>query len=394
MKLKSILLITSLCIIFSCGASKDVPLNDLTVQGFKGQIKKIEIEHFENRNNQSAGVMQLKKLNKTVIEYNQRGQKTKHYYYNNDDSLFMENSYTYNQQGLLAEISSQVPELNSDIKSDFKYNEKQEVTGITIYDGGQVYQKIAFRYNEAGNISEITHLSDTGEVTERSSYKYDQNPQKKQILLCYNVNADSLLEKENIRPNSKVIIGLQKPIFNIKSFETDDILLSSLLTPLNKTGNLTEKTTYKKDGSLKQIEKYLYDKKGNLLEQEVLDHQGHIMSKKQVEYKANNTVSSITLSPEGEIKLKEHLLFNRKDNLTHYVKTNASNIFQGKHEYVSEARKKRLTKKILSFEDQLYEKSVFSYDKKINIVDYSYFRIINDKEVLKFNQKVKYTYYN
>ena len=213
-------------------------------------------------------------------------------------------SYEYDTNGKLASHTLLYAIDNFTEKRVLTRNEKGLLISEVKYYSGDSGEKTEYEYNEKDNVTAIIHYDEEGEFVSREEIKYDDKGGlterctydiNKKIVSCITFTnpADNQIEEMDYDANgaitSKTII-----IFNDKGKELSSVqtnpqgkLITSVKNTYDERGNIIEKIY--KDFYSKKV-KSEYNDKDLLIVQELFDEQGLLLRKNMYEYDDDKNV--------------------------------------------------------------------------------------------------------
>ena len=213
-------------------------------------------------------------------------------------------SYEYDTNGKLASHTLLYAIDNFTEKRVLTRNEKGLLISEVKYYSGDSGEKTEYEYNEKDNVTAIIHYDEEGEFISREEIKYDDKGGlterctydiNKKIVsrITFTNPADNQIEEIDYDTNgaitSKTII-----IFNDKGKELSSVqtnpqgkLITSVKNTYDERGNIIEKIY--KDFYSKKV-KFEYNDKDLLIVQELFDEQGLLLRKNMYEYDDDKNV--------------------------------------------------------------------------------------------------------
>ncbi len=215
---------------------------------------------------------------KSSYEYDTNGKLTTHTLLYAIDNFTEKRVLTRNEKGLLI---SEVKYYSGDSgeKTEYEYNEKDNVTAIIHYDEeGEFVSREEIKYDDKGGLTERCTYDINKKIVSRITFT---NPADNQIEeIDYDTNGAI---------TSKTII-----IFNDKGKELSSVqtnpqgkLITSVKNTYDERGNIIEKIY--KDFYSKKV-KFEYNDKDLLIVQELFDEQGLLLRKNMYEYDDDKNV--------------------------------------------------------------------------------------------------------
>ncbi len=215
---------------------------------------------------------------KSSYEYDTNGKLTTHTLLYAIDNFTEKRVLTRNEKGLLI---SEVKYYSGDSgeKTEYEYNEKDNVTAIIHYDEeGEFVSREEIKYDDKGGLTERCTYDINKKIVSRITFT---NPADNQIEeIDYDTNGAI---------TSKTII-----IFNDKGKELSSVqtnpqgkLITSVKNTYDDRGNIIEKVY--KDFYSKKV-KFEYNDKDLLIVQELFDEQGLLLRKNMYEYDDDKNV--------------------------------------------------------------------------------------------------------
>lgn len=214
------------------------------------------------------------------------------------------NSYEYDTNGKLATHTLLYAIDNFTEKRVLTRNEKGLLISEVKYYSGDSGEKTDYEYNEKDNVTAIIHYDEEGEFVSREEIIYDDKGGlterctydiNKKIVsrITFTNPADNQIEEMDYDANgaitSKTII-----IFNDKGKELSSVqtnpqgkLITSVKNTYDERGNIVEKIY--KDFYSKKV-KFEYNEKDLLIVQELFDEQGLLLRKNMYEYDDDKNV--------------------------------------------------------------------------------------------------------
>ncbi len=213
-------------------------------------------------------------------------------------------TYEYDTNGKLATHTLLYAIDNFTEKRVLTRNEKGLLISEIKYYSGDSGEKTEYEYNEKDNVTAIIHYDEEGEFVSREEIKYDDKGGlterctydiNKKIVsrITFTNPADNQIEEMDYDANgaitSKTII-----IFNDKGKELSSVqtnpqgkLITSVKNTYDDRGNIIEKVY--KDFYSKKV-KFEYNDKDLLIVQELFDEQGLLLRKNMYEYDDDKNV--------------------------------------------------------------------------------------------------------
>ena len=213
-------------------------------------------------------------------------------------------TYEYDTNGKLATHTLLYAIDNFTEKRVLTRNEKGLLISEIKYYSGDSGEKTEYEYNEKDNVTAIIHYDEEGEFISREEIKYDDKGSlterctydiNKKIVsrITFTNPADNQIEEIDYDANgaitSKTII-----IFNDKGKELSSVqtnpqgkLITSVKNTYDDRGNIIEKVY--KDFYSKKV-KFEYNDKDLLIVQELFDEQGLLLRKNMYEYDDDKNV--------------------------------------------------------------------------------------------------------
>ena len=213
-------------------------------------------------------------------------------------------TYEYDTNGKLATHTLLYAIDNFTEKRVLTRNEKGLLISEVKYYSGDSGEKTEYEYNEKDNVTAIIHYDEEGEFISREEIKYDDKGGlterctydiNKKIVsrITFTNPADNQIEEIDYDTNgaitSKTII-----IFNDKGKELSSVqtnpqgkLITSVKNTYDERGNIIEKIY--KDFYSKKV-KFEYNDKDLLIVQELFDEQGLLLRKNMYEYDDDKNV--------------------------------------------------------------------------------------------------------
>lgn len=215
---------------------------------------------------------------KNTFEYDSNGKLSSHTLLYAIDNFMEKRVLTRNEKGLLI---SEVKYYSGDSgeKTNYEYNEKDNVTAIIHYDEeGEFVSREEIIYDDKGGLTERCTYDINKIILSRITFTNPDNNQIEEI--DYDVNGAIV---------SKTII-----IFNDKGKELSSVqtnpqgkLITSVKNTFDDRGNIIEKIY--KDFYSKKV-KFEYNDKDLLIVQELFDEQGLLLRKNMYEYDEDKNV--------------------------------------------------------------------------------------------------------
>ena len=215
---------------------------------------------------------------KNTFEYDSNGKLSSHTLLYAIDNFMEKRVLTRNEKGLLI---SEVKYYSGDSgeKTNYEYNEKDNVTAIIHYDEeGEFVSREEIIYDDIGGLTERCTYDINKKILSRITFTNPDNNQIEEI--DYDVNGAIV---------SKTII-----IFNDKGKELSSVqtnpqgkLITSVKNTFDDRGNIIEKIY--KDFYSKKV-KFEYNDKDLLIVQELFDEQGLLLRKNMYEYDDDKNV--------------------------------------------------------------------------------------------------------
>lgn len=215
---------------------------------------------------------------KNTFEYDSNGKLSSHTLLYAIDNFMEKRVLTRNEKGLLI---SEVKYYSGDSgeKTNYEYNEKDNVTAIIHYDEeGEFVSREEIIYDDKGGLTERCTYDINKKILSRITFTNPDNNQIEEI--DYDVNGAIV---------SKTII-----IFNDKGKELSSVqtnpqgkLITSVKNTFDDRGNIIEKIY--KDFYSKKV-KFEYNDKDLLIVQELFDEQGLLLRKNMYEYDEDKNV--------------------------------------------------------------------------------------------------------
>jgi len=197
------------------------------------------------------------------------------------------------------------------------------------------------------------------------------------------------------------------------SMEIDTVIFNPRITHYNKTGFITEETTYQLDGKIAEKWNYTFDIKNNPIAGKRYDDDGNILWHFNTKYddkgneieitkyeeggliETNSLVydangNCIEISSQSEPLWKENFKYDSLGNNIERNYTNVEGIRIGRETYKYNENNIMIERIKYGIDDSFIEKETYKYDKNGNQIEYNYFSvegILLGKETYAFDSK-------
>ena len=188
--------------------------------------------------------------------------------YNAAGDLIWYHTYTYNEQGRIASITSFDGAGNQTGHVDYKYDGSGNVTtGCSYSDTGEVSQ-VDYEYDSSGNMVKYVYYDQNGQVESTASITYDADGnQIREDWQSSDGHSWYRISEYDSRGN------------NIKDSDYDSRGLIGYYTmTYDEEGNRTTYNGYDGEGQLEWRTVYIYDEEGNCIGDEEYDGEGNLIS--------------------------------------------------------------------------------------------------------------------
>ena len=214
------------------------------------------------------------------------------------------NTYEYDTNGKLATHTLLYAIDNFTEKRVLTRNEKGLLISEVKYYSGDSGEKTEYEYNEKDNVTAIIHYDEEGEFISREEIKYDDKGSlterctydiNKKIVsrITFTSPADNQIEEMDYDAGG-AIVSKTIIVFNDKGKELSSVqtnpqgkLITSVKNTYDDRGNIIEKIY--KDFYSKKV-KFEYNDKDLLIVQELFDEQGLLLRKNMYEYDDDKNV--------------------------------------------------------------------------------------------------------
>lgn len=191
---------------------------------------------------------------KTIIKYDERGNKLELLEYNSEGELNVRQLYEIDERDNMIELrfNASGTSLDSVLVNKFIYDENDnEIERHRYYPNGSLFIKRIYKYDDKGNCIEAKGYNAEGDIVETYTYKYDQRNNLIEDIAEY--------KNDNTRGHRRVF-----------KYDDNDVLI--------------DRTYYKPDGSFHYRMVYEIDDKGINNESNQYDFAGNHLTKYTFEY--------------------------------------------------------------------------------------------------------------
>ena len=163
-------------------------------------------------------------------------------------------SYNYSTEGLLSQMVRQYTEEGEKCRDDYRYDEKGNVTLISLYTDDTYIGGERFTYTENGDASLEERLDANGEVITYTSYSFDESGKK-------------VLGLEKYMYGSRVEYGTYEYsedglLTSVKYYSSSDKLTEEIKNEYNADGKIKRVLTCDEGGTVLGYTECLYDEDG------------------------------------------------------------------------------------------------------------------------------------
>jgi len=306
--------IITLTILFSCSRGKIK--NDLAEENIIGRVKTLTDSSFSGT--VFFGEFQIQKVDGILVySYNEQGNMIDMISYDPaDGSLFLKDTYTYDDKGKKVEYLKVFGNSSFDFKTSpndtYKYDDNGKVIEHNYYIEGYIFQpKVKYNYDDRGNMIEKMYFGSDGSLGTKDTYTYDIKG-KMTGWKAFN-NDGSLNLKNSIKETWNY--DLNGNITENCDFSSDSLIRKGTYNYDDKV-NLVEVNHYGANGTLKSKEKYIYDSKRNKIEWDVYLSDGNLSGKHLYNYDSNgNVIEEKTYKAEGILQTIKTCKYDSKNNM-------------------------------------------------------------------------------
>ncbi len=163
-------------------------------------------------------------------------------------------SYNYTDGGLLSQMVRQYTEDGSDMRDDYRYNEKGKIATLSWYENNEYFGGFRYSYNENGDPTLEEQLDANGDVIIYTEYKFDELDPKKTVsshkYMYGSVTSYSLYTYEN------------DLLSRITNYTSTDVITSESKYEYDTMGRISKVYVCDGDGTVRGYTESLYDKDG------------------------------------------------------------------------------------------------------------------------------------
>ena len=129
-------------------------------------------------------------------------------------------------------------------------------------------------------------------------------------------------------------------------------LYSSNKYKYDKDGNMTEEASCNKDGELRNKTKYKYDEEGNLTEEDLYNKDGELRNKTKYKYDEDgNLIEDIHYTKDGKLWYKTKYKYDKDSNLTESNQYNKVGDLEYKNEYKYDIENRKISESFYAIEN-------------------------------------------
>lgn len=163
-------------------------------------------------------------------------------------------SYNYSTDGLLSQMVRQYTEDGEKCRDDYRYDEKGNVTLISLYTDDAYIGGERFTYTKNGDASLEERLDANGEVITYTSYTFDESG--KNVTLLEKFMYGSRVEYGTYEYNESGLLS------SVKYYSSKDVLTKEIKNEYNADGKIKRVLTCDAEGTVLGYTECLYDKDG------------------------------------------------------------------------------------------------------------------------------------
>ena len=163
-------------------------------------------------------------------------------------------SYNYSTDGLLSQMVRQYTEDGEKCRDDYRYDEKGNVTLISLYTDDAYIGGERFTYTKNGDASLEERLDANGEVITYTSYTFDEGG--KNVTLLEKFMYGSRIEYGTYEYNENGLLS------SVKYYSSKDVLTKEIKNEYNADGKIKRVLTCDAEGTVLGYTECLYDKDG------------------------------------------------------------------------------------------------------------------------------------
>lgn len=163
-------------------------------------------------------------------------------------------SYNYSTDGLLSQMVRQYTEDGEKCRDDYRYDEKGNVTLISLYTDDAYIGGERFTYTKNGDASLEERLDANGEVITYTSYTFDEGT--KNVTLLEKFMYGSRIEYGTYEYNENGLLS------SVKYYSSKDVLTKEIKNEYNADGKIKRVLTCDAEGTVLGYTECLYDKDG------------------------------------------------------------------------------------------------------------------------------------
>ncbi|REJ81603.1 MAG: hypothetical protein DWQ44_10710 [Bacteroidetes bacterium] len=241
----------------------------------------------------------------TIMEMDEKGNLLSESKFDPEGELEEKNSYIYDADGRLLEHVLLFALEDVTEKRVLKRNEKGMLLEETKYYGDDSGERSEYAYNEKDEVVEIKNYDEDGEYvwSEYFSYdsdgsltekvKKDREGQIQEHVKFVLTDPKSVIEEHDLKPdgslNVKTVMEFNEKGKEIvsKQYTADGKLIAAVLTEYDENGNVSEKKY--RDFYSKTL-RFTYDENNNMTSQELFDGTGLLLRKNVYEYDDNGNM--------------------------------------------------------------------------------------------------------
>ena len=290
-----------------------------------------------------------------------------------DRGWFTDYSYRiFNEKGNLIENQDFYSSGELMDKTIYKYDNFNKIEEeIVSGSDGDIKKKITFRYDEKANLIRKTEYKPDGSLIVKENYKYNERDKviEVQDINSEGVPADRWIYKYNNK-GKRIEANRYKP---------DGNLYEKIIYDYDNEGNIVEVNRFGENGNLEGRIYYVYDNKNDLIEAESYDSNGELEAKLFYKFiskfnpkKFNKYVNMLAM--ESDVTIYEVLIFGRIgiEELQLFIADESLDI-NGKYEYEFDKQDNWI--KRIEFED---DSAKFVVEREITYYEQGFSEIIDN----------------
>lgn len=223
--------------------------------------------------------------------------------------------YKFNEEGNLVELTNYDKYGNETDITGYRYNDQGYMAEeITYYPDGSKGMRTSYKYDAAGNVIEKQEIEPRGGMRGEDkiyTYQYDKNGNlmKEKLLMKFQDSGDSsIFITGYLRDKNGIMTG--------KELSGDDGLLRKYAYKADENGNPTEETEFFPDGKPARKNIMKYNEKGEEIEIARYDADGVLNVQEVKTYDADgNCTSEQVLNADGELVRGVKYSFDEMGNI-------------------------------------------------------------------------------